>query len=230
MNRLYAVESMPTPTGSRADHRLPLRPSEIEPFARLVAAAVGLPGAVPATVFSGRTAELTSKWIAAVAKDLLAHKGSSLVIAGETQPPVVHAIAHAINHALGNAGRTVVHTDPVTASPVDQTQSLRELATAMAAGQVDVLVIVGGNPVYTAPADLNFAEAMGKVPLRVHLELARRRDLGAVALAHSRVALSGELERRPRLRRHRLDRPAAHRSALCDALGARAAGDDGRDA
>ena len=91
MNRLYAVESMPTPSGARADHRLPLRPSEIEPFARLVAAAVGLAGAAPATVFSGRTAELVPKWIAAVAQDLLAHKGSSLVIAGDTQPPAVHA-------------------------------------------------------------------------------------------------------------------------------------------
>ncbi len=39
----------------------------------------------------------------------------------------------------------------------------------MNAGQVDILVIVGGNPVYTAPADLNFTEAMAKVPLRIHL-------------------------------------------------------------
>src|SRR5262249_16087350 len=76
-----------------------------------------------------------------------------------------------VNQALGNAGATVVYTAPVEADQVDQTQSLAELARDMEAGQVDLLVIAGGNPVYDAPADLKFAERMSKVKTRVHRSL-----------------------------------------------------------
>ncbi len=170
MNRLYALESMPTSTGARADHRLPLRPSEVETLARQIAAAVGVGGvAAGGPPLSGRAAELAPAWIAAVAKDLQAHKGTSLVVAGDNQPPVVHALAHAMNGALGNTGRSIVFTDPVEVAPIEQVQSLRDLARDMSAGQVDVLIVVGGNPAYTAPADLNFKEAMVTVPFRVHL-------------------------------------------------------------
>jgi molybdopterin-containing oxidoreductase family iron-sulfur binding subunit len=172
MNRLYAVESMPTSTGARADHRLPLAPSRIEAVARRIASAVGVSGAAAnAATLAGPNADAITRWADAAARDLQSHRGASLVIAGDTQPPVVHALVHAINAALGNAGRTVVYTDPVEALPTDQLQSLRDLAAEMNAGRVDMLVMLGGNPVYTAPADLNFADALGKVPLRVHLSL-----------------------------------------------------------
>ncbi|HZR24590.1 MAG TPA: TAT-variant-translocated molybdopterin oxidoreductase [Vicinamibacterales bacterium] len=166
MNRLYAIETMPTPTGSRADHRLPAKPSAIPSLARSIANAIGAGGA-------GRAGEAgkDAKFVAAVAKDLAAHRGRSLVIAGDAQPADVHALAHAMNQALGNVGRTVVYTQPVEAEPVNQLDSIRDLVADMAAGKVDVLVILGGNPVYTAPSDLNFADAMGKVQLRVHLSL-----------------------------------------------------------
>jgi MoCo/4Fe-4S cofactor protein with predicted Tat translocation signal len=163
MNRLYALEAMPTSTGSRADHRLPLRPSEIAAVVRQIAAAIGVGSA--ATEPAGTTAT----WVAAIAKDLQAHRGSSLVIAGDSQPPAVHALAHAMNQALGNVGTTVVYTDPIEASPVDQVQSIRELTADMEAGGVDLLVILGGNPVYTAPADVPFAKALDRVQTRVHL-------------------------------------------------------------
>ena len=167
MNRLYAVESMPTSTGARADHRLPLKPSEIERVAQEIAVAMR-PGGLP----GGRAASGPhAKWINAVAKDLQAHSGRSLVIAGDSQPPSVHALAHAMNAQLGNAGKTVVYTQPVEAEPVAQVDSLRDLVADMSAGKVDLLVIVGGNPVYTAPADLRFADALDKVQLRVHLSL-----------------------------------------------------------
>ena len=168
MNRLYAIEAMPTSTGARADHRLPMRPGRIESAARRIAAALGGSGA------SGGSAEVTEaevKFLDAVAKDLQAHRGRSLVIAGDGQPPVVHALAHGMNQALGNAGRTVVYTQTVEAEPVDQIESLRDLVNDLNAGRVDLLVIVGGNPVYTAPADLRLAEALGKAQLRVHLGL-----------------------------------------------------------
>ena len=101
MNRLYVVEPTPTVTGSGADHRLPLRASEIEGFARALAAKVNAGGdqvAPPAG---------SEKWLDAAAKDLLSHRGSSLVVAGEQQSAVVHALVHAINAALGNVGNSV---------------------------------------------------------------------------------------------------------------------------
>ena len=165
MNRLYAVESMPTNTGAIADHRLPLRASQIEDFARAVAAGLGLPLQAPAGL------EAHTKWIAVLVRDLQKHRGSSLVIAGEEQPPAVHALAHAMNDALGNAGRTVVYAEPVAATPTLQTQSLRELVADMQAGKVALLLILGGNPVFSAPADVPFAPALAKVPLSVHLGL-----------------------------------------------------------
>jgi Fe-S-cluster-containing dehydrogenase component len=158
MNRLYVVETMPTSTGSRADHRLPLRPSEIVALAGQLSSAIG-------------GSASTNKWVNAVAKDLLAHRGACVVIAGDAQPPAVHALAHAMNAALGNVGQTVVYTDPVEAEAVDHLASLRDLVGEMRAGKVDVLMIVGGNPVYSAPLDLGFTDALAKVPLRAHLSL-----------------------------------------------------------
>jgi len=165
--RLYAAEALPTTTGAKADHRLPFKPSEIESLARALAADLGVAGVARGAALSTEA----QAWATAVRNDLSAHRGSGIVVAGESQPPVVHALAHAMNAALGNAGQTVLYTDPIEAHPVDQVQSIRELAAAMAAGQVDTLLIIGGNPVYTAPADLQFADQMNKVRLRVHLSL-----------------------------------------------------------
>ncbi len=162
MNRLYAVESTPSLTGTKADHRLPLRASDIEAFARQIAAAVGAGGGAAAA--GGEHAA----WIAAVAKDLQAHRGRSLVLAGEYQPAAVHSLAHAMNQALGNVGATVTYGPAIEAAPQQQDASLADLAKAMDAGQVQLLVILGGNPAFTAPVDLKFAERMAKVPLVVY--------------------------------------------------------------
>ena len=110
-------------------------------------------------------------WIPALVRDLQNHRGASLVIAGEQQPPAVHALAHAMNDALGNVGKTVHYTDPVEANPVNGLESLKELVADMQAGQVDTLFMLGVNPVYNAPADLHFAENLLKVRTRIHLSL-----------------------------------------------------------
>jgi Fe-S-cluster-containing dehydrogenase component len=170
MSRLYSAESTPSLTGSKADHRLSVRASDIEHVARRIAAQVGVAGA-DAGVAPAQHADAWSKWAAAVSADLQAHRGTSLVIAGDGQPAVVHALAQAMNEALGNAGTTVIHTDPVEAGPVDQLASIRDLVADMNAGRVALLLVIGGNPVYTAPADVGFVAAMTKVPLRVHLSL-----------------------------------------------------------
>jgi len=170
-NRLYAVESTPTNTGSRADHRLPLRPSEVEAFARALAGRLGAvathtsmpPAAVEWMTPERETGQLVS--------DLRAHRGQSLVIAGDGQPPIVHALAHAMNEVLGNVGTTVVYTQMAEAQPTNQLDALRDLVGDMNAGTVEMLLILGGNPAYSAPADLIFTAAMEKVSFRAHLSL-----------------------------------------------------------
>src|SRR5580658_1341308 len=164
LNRLYVAESMPTATGAVSDHRLPIRSADIDDLARQLAAAAGV--AVPPS--ANASAKIPASWVGAVGRDLAAHKGASIVVAGEQQPPLVHALAHAINASLGNVGKTVVYTESIEASPVNQLESLRELVNDLNAGQVDFLVILGGNPVYDAPADFDFATAMQKAKLRVH--------------------------------------------------------------
>ena len=74
-----------------------------------------------------------------------------------------------MNDALGNVGNTVVYIPTVETHPMDQRAALAELVGEMNAGTVSLLLILGGNPVYTAPSDLKFAEAMDKVPLRASL-------------------------------------------------------------
>src|SRR5579863_1075700 len=168
MNRLYVVESTASPTGGKADHKLPLPASEIEGFAAAVAAGVGVHGVGAGDQFA---AGPHAKWIAALVKDLQQRRGASVVIPGEYQPPAVHVLAHGVNNALGNVGTTVIHTDPLDPNPVDDFESLRELVQDMDAGKVEMLVIAGGNPAYNAPVDSGFRERMSKVKLKVHMGL-----------------------------------------------------------
>ena len=161
MNRLYAIESSPSSAGAQADHRLALPPSAMEPFARALAARLGASG--------GQLTSDHERWLSAVAADLQQHRGRSLVLVSEAQPIAVHALAHAINHSLGNVGQTVVYTEPVQADPVNEIASLRELTQDMTRGAVSTLIIIEGDPVYTAPADLDFAAGLAKVALRAHL-------------------------------------------------------------
>jgi MoCo/4Fe-4S cofactor protein with predicted Tat translocation signal len=168
MNRLYAVESTPTGVGAVSDHRLALKPSLIDAFARAVAAGLGIEGVQPG---QSKVVEAHAAWIAGLVKDLQAHRGSSLVIPGPGLPLAVHALAHAMNEALGNVGSTVVYAEPIAARSEDQVAGLRDLVREMDAGSVDLLVILGGNPAYTAPADIAFAAALRKVRRAVHLGL-----------------------------------------------------------
>jgi molybdopterin-containing oxidoreductase family iron-sulfur binding subunit len=168
MNRLYCVECTPSATGAMADHRWPLRVGDVEVFARVVAEGLGVKvpaGGAPALP------SVPAGSIAALVRDLQQHPATSLVVAGDQQPAVVHALAHAMNAALGNAGRTVYYTAPIEANPVNQLESLRELVSDIDSGQVDLLLMLGGNPVFTAPADLHFGDKLLKVRRRIHLGL-----------------------------------------------------------
>ncbi len=167
MNRLYVVEPMPTPTGTKADHRLPLRAADVEQFAWSLAAALG----VDTSGRKGAPNAAFDKWIGPIARDLQRHRGGSLVIAGGQQSPAVHALAHSMNALLGNVGKTVLYTEPVEANPVDQVASLYDLVKDFDTGAVDLLLILGGNPVYNAPVELGFRDRLKKATLRVHLSL-----------------------------------------------------------
>jgi MoCo/4Fe-4S cofactor protein with predicted Tat translocation signal len=147
--RLYVAESTPSITGSMADHRFRMTASGVAEFATNLAQ--GASGAA--------------------FKDLEEHRGASIVIAGEHQSPQVHALVHSINRTLGNIGKTVIYTDPVEANPVDEIASISELVRDIRGGEVDTLLILGGNPVYDAPADLDFLGALKTVRLRAHLGL-----------------------------------------------------------
>src|SRR5829696_6614816 len=163
--RLYAVETTPSNTGYFADHRVALRPSQFADYVRGLAAAVGASGPAPAGGAAAPDDQLNK-----IAADLNAHKGACLVVAGDEQPPEIHALAHAMNAALEAVGKTVTYVEPVEENPTDQLNELRTLIGEIDAGAVDLLVIVGGNPVYTTPADLKLdAGRMKKVRLAVHL-------------------------------------------------------------
>jgi MoCo/4Fe-4S cofactor protein with predicted Tat translocation signal len=164
MNRLYAVESAPSTTGFKAEHRLALKPSDIATFAAALAAAVGAGG-----VGAQPPAGPAGKFLTTLAADLKANGGKCVVIPGEQQTPAVHLAAIAINQALGNVGKTVVYTETVNPMPSIQGQDIVSLANDIKAGKVEWLVILNANPVYTAPVDLDFAEALNKVPHSAHL-------------------------------------------------------------
>jgi MoCo/4Fe-4S cofactor protein with predicted Tat translocation signal len=169
MNRLYVVESNYTNTGAMADHRLPIRPSQIETVARYVAAKVA---SGSGTVAPALPSTVPQAWIDACVKDLQSTpRGTAVVMAGDQQGPAVHALAHAINDALGAVGQTVTYTAPIEDTPDYQLGSLQKLVKDMNDGRVTMLLILGGNPVYNAPADLDFKVALGRVSSRTHLSL-----------------------------------------------------------
>ncbi|MGB8537908.1 MAG: TAT-variant-translocated molybdopterin oxidoreductase [Acidobacteriaceae bacterium] len=164
MNRLYAVESVSTTTGFKAEHRLALRAGDIGPFAAALAAAVGAGGSS-----SQSPSGPAGKFLTALAADLKANSGKCVVIPGEQQSPEVHLAAIAINQALGNVGKTVVYTETVNPMPSIQGEDIVSLVNDIKAGKVDWLVILNANPVYSAPVDLHFDQAMNSVKHTAHL-------------------------------------------------------------
>jgi len=168
MNRLYVVEGVYSLTGAMADHRLRLESRQIAPFLAALAARLAPPAAGAASPAGAGVAGVDPRWIDALAKDLLANRGKGLIVAGERQPAAVHAAVCALNTYLGNAGTTVSYYETRDAA-LPSVSSLASLVSAMNAGAVQTLVVLGGNPVFDAPADLDFASAMAKVPRSIAL-------------------------------------------------------------
>jgi MoCo/4Fe-4S cofactor protein with predicted Tat translocation signal len=168
MNRLYAVEGVYSLTGSMADHRLRLESRQISPFLAALAARLAPSAAGTASPADAGVPGVDPRWIDALAKDLLANRGKGLIVAGERQPAAVHAAVCALNTSLGNTGTTVSYYETRDAA-LPSASSLAALVSAMNGGAVQTLVVLGGNPVFDAPVDLDFASAMAKVPHSIAL-------------------------------------------------------------
>jgi len=173
MNRLYVVESGFSITGSMADHRIRMRSAAIGGLAAALCKAldglgVKVAGSLPA---AGVLGPAEQKLVDALARDLALHKGKGLVVAGERQPPAVHALALLVNHALGNIGGpdAPVSLGKPWSDDAEGAEALADLTKALGAGEIDVLVILGGNPVYDAPGDVDFGAAMAKAKVSIHL-------------------------------------------------------------
>jgi MoCo/4Fe-4S cofactor protein with predicted Tat translocation signal len=159
MNRMYAVETMPTVTGFKAEHRLAVKPSEIASFAEALISGVAPQGASAAQ----------QRFFDALHADLERNVGRCVIIPGEQASPAVHAAAYLLNASLENVGKTVIYTETVNPMPSEQVADLKALVADMNAGKVQWLVMLGVNPLYSAPADLNFQDAFNKVSTTVHL-------------------------------------------------------------
>jgi MoCo/4Fe-4S cofactor protein with predicted Tat translocation signal len=168
MSRLYVAEPALTVTGMTADHRLRLPAGAVEDFLLALAAELGANNVAlgPLAPKAKAAADLDRKWVSGAAKDLARQRGASVVVVGQRQPAHVHALGYAINQALGAFGRTLQFLPAAPARPLDD---VKALAGEMGAGAVDTLLVLGGNPAYDAPADLDFARALARVPFRLHL-------------------------------------------------------------
>jgi MoCo/4Fe-4S cofactor protein with predicted Tat translocation signal len=152
MLRLYLAESAPSLTGAQADHRFVMSPQAIAQLPAQIAAAL-----------HGTAAPDAPAWLPAVVRDLQSHPGRALILAGEFQSPAMHAAVAQLNHTLGHAAPPPA--DPPFPAPQ---QTLQRLTADMASGSVSALFILGTNPVYSAPADVPFAQALAQVPLTIH--------------------------------------------------------------
>jgi molybdopterin-containing oxidoreductase family iron-sulfur binding subunit len=179
MNRIYAIESAFSQTGAVADHRLALRSEQIKAVAAYLDAEISARANPLPEQGAGQpkpNAEFLNdakvqKFLGAVVKDLLANVGQSVVSAGLHQPAEVHALVERLNVLLGNAGRTVFYTEDGPDTVNADALALKSLTEEMAAGRVETLLILGGNPAYDAPSDVAFAAALEKVAFSVRLGL-----------------------------------------------------------
>ena len=174
LSRIYAIESMTTGTGGVADHRLPLKPSEIESFLRELAKELGVAG----TPAAGTLPANAKVWIKPVAADLKKAGAKAAIIAGDSLSAVAHALVHAIHAKLGAIGTTIAFTETVQTglngpdadSIADGPAALKTLTEELKGGKVEVLFVFGGNPAFNAPADFAFADALkASKAVKVHV-------------------------------------------------------------
>ncbi|MES1147258.1 MAG: 4Fe-4S dicluster domain-containing protein, partial [bacterium] len=161
LNRLYSVECAPTNTGVVADHRARLKASAMPAFLRALATKLGVSG-----VSSG-TPGVEAKFFDTLVADLQKAGSKAVVVVGDQALPECHALAALINQQISS--QAFIVGEPLLADQTEQAPALYDLVTKMDSGQVSALIMLGGNPVYDAPADLGFAARLAKVKLSVHV-------------------------------------------------------------
>jgi molybdopterin-containing oxidoreductase family iron-sulfur binding subunit len=173
MNRMYAIESRMTNTGMGAEHRLGLRHEQIKSFMLLLEAELAAQGvdtgAPKIKVGKFSSDKKVQKWVKALSKDLVKHQGNCVVAVGDQHPADVIALGHRLNVALGNMGKSVSLRQLPEQGRQGHSEGLKAVTEAMNAGTVDTLLILGGNPSYSAPADVDFAGALSKVKNSIFL-------------------------------------------------------------
>ncbi|APR75845.1 Fe-S-cluster-containing hydrogenase components 1 [Minicystis rosea] len=180
MCRLYAVETMFSPTGTLADHRLRVKPSEVARVAAAVAAELvhgeGLHphGMAAADLTALRALRISGegeqrRFVQALARDLKRAGSAGVAVVGDNHPPIVHALGHVINAALRSRAAAMIHPALIDAGPA--TQTFADLVSELGRGTVDTLVVLEANPVYAAPAGADFASLLAHVPTTVRAGL-----------------------------------------------------------
>ncbi len=196
MNRLYVFENTFTITGGMANHRFPTPAGHITAAVWALAAELVLGEGLPLPLAAGVTRADLQPWrhhhaggehVIALAKDLMSHRGAGLLIAGMRQAPETHALLHVLNQALGNVGKTISY-QPLA---MPKMGDIKELAADLRSGSIDTLIVLGGNPVYDAPADLNFGAAMQKAATRIQIGL---HDDATASLCHWHLPRAHYLE------------------------------------
>jgi molybdopterin-containing oxidoreductase family iron-sulfur binding subunit len=166
MNRLYALESSVTVTGAAADHRMRCRPARTESLVAWLHDSIATDVASGLHAVDMTTSDLDEReqaWIRAVADDLRAHPRRGLLIAGDAETPRTHALVAAINDALGNTGWTTWFTRTPLTGYAASGDDISTLDAAARGGDVDTLVVLGGNPAYTACPSGTFARVASRV-------------------------------------------------------------------
>ena len=188
--RLYSIESQLSVTGSQADHRLPTRSDRIRLLTVFLESLVAdrLKRVPPGAARGGdvsRAFRSTSglpfdfkhlpqkqqRFLSAVADELVVNRGEGLLLAGPTQPPDVHARVGRINHWLGNIGQTVRYVADPDAAQLPHEAAIEFLHSELVEGNVETLLIVGANPVFDSPAELDFASAISRASTSIRLGL-----------------------------------------------------------
>jgi MoCo/4Fe-4S cofactor protein with predicted Tat translocation signal len=196
MNRLYVIESALSVTGGSADHRLRLKPSGVTIAGMEVLAAIlrklggtdniRLANAVDSWIKRSTDAAPSDfhsppqDWIQACADDMLQASSTALLVAGASQPPVVHATVAAVNEALGATGSTITYTQASSDAAASSLASLRALSDGLDDGTISTLVVIGRNPAYDAPADLGLAQKLANVGTLITLD-PKQTETGALS-------------------------------------------------
>jgi len=167
MNRLYVVENAYSITGSMADHRMAVPSGQISRVLIALLHELKKHGAEIGSIPPDSEHSFDKRWISALARDLIANRGKSLVVAGYRQPATVHELVLLLNNALGNIGQTL-NLIPLKDAALSDTEKLKELCGEMSSGNIDTLIILGGNPVYNTPVDFQFQSALSKIKNTIH--------------------------------------------------------------